>query len=148
MCASYLKQLVETIMNAIEEHIDESPMRRNYVMIICRMNLPQDVNFVIERLINVLLKIIVDFIEYNAIMSCRHNDERRIRSDNFILRSTMHLLNSLAFRMHKSHKILVGALAMPVILKLIEIKIQNNIHDDIVQVAWTFLGNITSKNQE
>ena len=38
-------------------------MRRNCVLIMCRLNLPDDVLFVSDRLIKILLKIFDDYIE-------------------------------------------------------------------------------------
>lgn len=38
-------------------------MRRNCVLIMCRLNLPDDVLFVSDRLIRILLKIFEDYIE-------------------------------------------------------------------------------------
>jgi hypothetical protein len=38
-------------------------MRRNCVLIMCKLNLPDDVLFVSERLIKILLKIFEDYIE-------------------------------------------------------------------------------------
>ena len=38
-------------------------MRRNCVLIMCKLNLPDDVLFVSERLIRILLKIFEDYIE-------------------------------------------------------------------------------------
>jgi hypothetical protein len=143
MAYFYLKRLIETIMNAIEEHIDESPMRRNCVLIMCRMNLPDDVLFVSDRLINVLLKIFDDYIENKA--GQRSSNAITDRSDNFILRTAMHLLNILACSVHGSDKTSVGALAIPVAMDLIKTKLQQNDHDDILEVTWSFLWNITGR---
>jgi hypothetical protein len=38
-------------------------MRRNCVLIMCRLNLPDDVLFLSDRLIKILLKIFDDYIE-------------------------------------------------------------------------------------
>jgi hypothetical protein len=38
-------------------------MRRNCVLIMCRLNLPDDVLFVSDRLIRILLKIFEDYVE-------------------------------------------------------------------------------------
>ena len=44
-------------------------MRRNCVLIMCRLNLPEDVLFVSDRLIKILLKIFGDFIQ-DRLMVC------------------------------------------------------------------------------
>lgn len=83
-------------------------MRRNCVLIMCRLNLPDDVLFVSDRLIRILLKIFEDYIDNR--MRNPSND----RPENFVLRTAMHLLNILACSVHGTDKSLVGAVSIPV----------------------------------
>jgi len=59
----YLKRLISTVIAGMEVHIDDSAMKRNCVLIMCRLNLPEDVLFVSDRLIKILLKIFDDFVK-------------------------------------------------------------------------------------
>lgn len=98
-------------------------MRRNFVLIICKLNLPDDVLFVSDRLIHILLKIFDDYIEEkmkpnDRILNNNNNNNNNDRSDNFIIRTSMHLLNTLACSVHGSDKTAVGSLAIPVCIQL------------------------------
>jgi hypothetical protein len=55
----------------------------------------------------------------------------------------MHLLNILACGLNRNDKLLVGSLAIPVVMNLIKTKIRAKESDDILEVGWSFLWNIT-----
>jgi hypothetical protein len=86
-------------------------MRRNCVLVICRLSLPDDVLFVSDRLINILLKIFEDHIDWK-----QSGEEANDRTEPYILRTSMHLLNILACSVHGADKSAVGTLAIPVII--------------------------------
>jgi hypothetical protein len=134
-------------------------MRRNCVLIMCRLSLPEDVLFVSDRLIKILVKLFEDYIEDRI---KNPNNER----EHFILRTAMHLLNILACSVHANDKSSVGSLAIPVFMiqtwiqmwktsnlifnlkkkvamDLIRTKIKYKESDDILEVTWSFLWNIT-----
>ena len=137
----YLRRLIVTVLNGMEEHIDENAMRRNCVLIMCRLNLPDDVLFVSDRLIRILLKIFEEYIE----MRLKTNNDR---PENFVLRTAMHLLNILACSVHGADKSLVGATAIPVAMRLIRTKTKLKEADEILEVTWSFLWNITDETPE
>lgn len=83
-------------------------MRRNCVLIMCRLNLPDDVLFISFRLIKILLKIFSDYIDE------RNKTTPSENSEHFVLRTSMHLLNIIACSVHGNNKSNVGALAIPV----------------------------------
>ncbi len=83
-------------------------MRRNCVLIMCRLTLPDDVLFVSDRLIKILVKLFEDYIED------RNKNPNNNEREHFILRTAMHLLNILACSVHANDKSSVGALAIPV----------------------------------
>ena len=112
-------------------------MRRNCVLIMCRLNLPEDVMSVSDRLIKILLKIFEDYIEE------RNKDPQNDRPEHFVLRTAMHLLNILACSVHGNDRSMVGSLAIPIAMDLIRTKIKFNEADDILEVTWSFLWNIT-----
>jgi Zyg-11 protein homolog len=158
----YIKRLVEIIINAMEEHIDENAMRRNCVLIMCRLSLPDDVLHVSDRLIHIILKIFDDFIEEQQKLiasrlegnSIVNNNNHNPRSDDFMIKTAMHLLNILACSVHGADKITVGSLAIPVAMELIKTKIQSiksdasNRSDDVLEITWSFLWNITDETPE
>ena len=57
----------------------------------------------------------------------------------------MHLLNILACSVHGSDKSAVGLLAIPVAMQLIRTKTRFKEADDILEVTWSFLWNITGR---
>jgi Zyg-11 family protein len=126
----------------MEEHIDDSAMRRNCVLIMCRLNLPDDVLFVSDRLIKILLKIFDDFVRSET----KHPNSEG--PEHFVLRTSMHLLNILACSVHGSNKSRVGALAIPIAMDLIRSKVRFEEADDILEVTWSFLWNITDETPE
>jgi len=75
----------------------------------CRLTLPDDVLFVSDRLIKILVKLFEDYIED------RNKNPNSNEREHFILRTAMHLLNILACSVHANDKSSVGALAIPVI---------------------------------
>jgi hypothetical protein len=137
----YLKRLINTVIYGMEEHIEENAMRRNCVLIMCRLNLPDDVLFISFRLIKILLKIFNDYID-------ERNKEPSENSEHFVLRTAMHLLNIIACSVHGKHKSTVGCLAIPVAMDLIKTKIKFKEPDDILEVTWSFLWNITDETPE
>ena len=135
-------------------------MRRNCVLILCRLTLPDDVLSVSDRLIHILLKIFDDFIEEQHKLTDRVNNNNNLniasqRSDDFMIKTAMHLLNILACSVHGTNKTSVGELAIPVAMDLIKTKIKsinclregddNPIRNeyDILEITWSFLWNIT-----
>ena len=64
-----------------------------------------------------------------------------------MLRTAMHLLNILACSVHGSDKSKVGAQAIPVAMDLIKTKTKFKEADDILEVTWSFLWNITGNLQ-
>jgi Zyg-11 family protein len=108
----------------------------------CRLNLPDDVLFVSDRLIRILLKIFEDYTEN------RMRNPTNDRPENFVLRTAMHLLNILACSVHGTDKSLVGQIAIPVAMNLIRTKIKLKEADEILEVTWSFLWNITDETPE
>lgn len=138
----YLRRLINTVINGMEEHIDDSAMRRNCVLIMCRLNLPDDVLFVSDRLIKILLKIFDEFVKSET----KHPNNEG--PEHFVLRTSMHLLNILACSVHGSNKSRVGQLAIPIAMDLIQSKIRFEEADDVLEVTWSFLWNITDETPE
>jgi Zyg-11 family protein len=104
--------------------------------------LPEDVLFVSDRLIRIMLKIFEDYIENRA------RNPVNDRPETFVLRTAMHLLNILACSVHGSDKSQVGAIAIPVAMSLIRTKTQLKEADEILEVTWSFLWNITDETPD
>jgi hypothetical protein len=91
-------------------------MKRNCVLIVVKLSLPDDVLFVLDRLINILLKIFEDFIDEKQ---KQVEDQQSIANETtvepIVLRTAIHILNTLACNVHGADKLAMGALAIPVI---------------------------------
>ena len=135
----YLRRLIEAVLVGLEQYVDESAMRRNCVLILCRLNLPDDVLFMSDRLIRLLLKIFQDYVV------ARRSDPSGDRQEQFVMRTAMHLLNILACSVHGNDKSAVGRLAIPVAMQIIRCKCELDEPDDILEVTWSFLWNITDE---
>lgn len=123
-------------------------MKRNCVLIMCRLNLPEDIIFISERLIRVLLKIINDYIQVETNRVSDEQANRPLTSpESFVIRTSMHLLNILACstNINGEQKNQFGQIAIPCIMKLIKLKINKKEIDDILEVTWSFLWNITDE---
>ncbi|PVD21892.1 hypothetical protein C0Q70_17695 [Pomacea canaliculata] len=123
------RAMISLLIKAMREHQPEQTMMRNACLTLCHLNLPDAVMFCYERLVDVLLSML------------RH-DYR----DEFIHRLGIFLLNCLACQVDGKEKELVGNMgAVDTMLSIIERKLKGGDCDDVLEVAWSTLWNVTDE---
>ncbi|CAJ0578516.1 unnamed protein product, partial [Mesorhabditis spiculigera] len=123
------KSVVSALLSGMERHIEEQVMVRNCCLSLCQFEIPQEILFDYSRLALLLVKVLE-----------HHN------SDNLTQRIVVFLLNSMACHVEGDQKVQVGSLgAIEMILNQIRKKHQAAICDDVMEVGWSFLWNITDE---
>ena len=119
-------------------------MRRNFVLLMSRLNLPDDITGVSKKLIDILLKIFDDYTQEIRRNAADADVALQLPRPNFyVLRTAMHLLNILACSINGVDKLFIGKRAIPVAMSMIKTKIDLKEIDDVLEVSWSFLWNIT-----
>uniref|UniRef100_A0A0N4ZUZ5 Zyg eleven-related protein 1 n=1 Tax=Parastrongyloides trichosuri TaxID=131310 RepID=A0A0N4ZUZ5_PARTI len=129
MNATTKKKVIMALLDGMQEHMDEQVMVRNCCLSLCQFDIPKEVVFDYHRLAKLLVSVLKT-----------HN------SDQLTQRIVIFLLNSMACHVDGEQKIQVGELgAIEVILEQIKKKQLQNQTDDVMEVAWSFLWNITDE---
>ncbi|XP_071548174.1 protein zer-1 homolog isoform X2 [Panulirus ornatus] len=124
------QKMIVVLLDAMETHLDDSTMMRNGCLTLCQFRIPQDVLFEYRRLVQLLLRLI----------RCRGD------GDDFVRHIAIYLLNSLACQVDGEQKELVGDLgAIETMLKLISDRLQRHMHDDMLEIAWSAMWNVTDE---
>ncbi|MPC27462.1 protein zer-1 homolog [Portunus trituberculatus] len=124
------QKIIGVLLDAMETHLDDSTMMRNGCLTLCQFRIPQDVLFEYRRLVQLLLRLI----------------KGRDNGDDFVRRIAIYLLNSLACQVDGEQKELVGDLgAIETMLKLISDRLQDDMHDDMLEIAWSAMWNVTDE---
>jgi len=128
------KQLLQIILNGMEHHMDEPTMLRNGCLTLCHFTLPQDVFHCYERLVRLLHSV--------AVLTLPENE-------NFVQRISIYLLNSLACQVDTKEKLLIGQLgAFKTMLRIIQERIACRLCDEVMEVAWSMMWNVTDETAE
>ncbi|XP_065343212.1 protein zer-1 homolog [Cloeon dipterum] len=123
------KRIVSTLLNAMSAHKDDDTMMRNGCLTLCQFKIPQDVLFEYQRLVEILLHIVSD-----------------MEQEGFVQRIGIYLLNSLACQVDGTQKQLLGDMgAMDKMLRIIEDRLQRRHCDDVLEVAWSTMWNVTDE---
>ncbi|CAL8113664.1 unnamed protein product [Orchesella dallaii] len=131
------RMILSTIVNAMAIHKVDSTMARNGCLTICHFRIPQDVMFIYAKLVKILLKILGQSIGPHH------------RHESFVERIAIYLLNSLACQVEGWHKRLVGDLgAMKRMLQLIRDRLSRPECDDVMEIAWSTMWNVTDETPE
>ncbi|XP_050688966.1 protein zer-1 homolog [Eriocheir sinensis] len=124
------QKMIVVLLDAMETHLNDSTMMRNGCLTLCQFRIPQDVLFEYRRLVQLLLRLI----------------KGRGDGDDFVRRIAIYLLNSLACQVDGEQKELVGDLgAIETMLKLISDRLQSHVHDDMLEIAWSAMWNVTDE---
>jgi len=125
------RKILRTLLNGMLIHKEDPTMMRNGCLTLCQFQIPGDVLFDYERLVEILLYIVSE-----------HTSEE----NNFIQRAGIFLLNSVACQVDSQQKMLVGSLgAMEKMLVIIRDKLQQGICDDVMETAWSTMWNVTDE---
>uniref|UniRef100_A0A1I7UJW1 Protein kinase domain-containing protein n=1 Tax=Caenorhabditis tropicalis TaxID=1561998 RepID=A0A1I7UJW1_9PELO len=123
------RRVVSALLSGMEVHMEEQVMVRNCCLSLCQFEIPQDILFDYSRLAVLLVSVLQ-----------HHN------ADNLTQRIVVFLLNSMACHVEGDQKIQVGSFgAIEMILDQISRKQSANVCDDVMEVGWSFLWNITDE---
>uniref|UniRef100_A0A0K0F7S8 Zyg eleven-related protein 1 (projected from Caenorhabditis elegans ortholog zer-1) n=1 Tax=Strongyloides venezuelensis TaxID=75913 RepID=A0A0K0F7S8_STRVS len=129
MTATTKKKVIMALLDGMQEHMEEQVMVRNCCLSLCQFDIPSEVVFDYYRLAKLLVRVL-----------------KTHSSDQLTQRIVIFLLNSMACHVDGEQKIQVGELgAIEVILEQIKKKQLQNQADDIMEVSWSFLWNITDE---
>ncbi|EYC14757.1 hypothetical protein Y032_0039g137 [Ancylostoma ceylanicum] len=123
------KRVVSALLSGMETHMEEQVMVRNCCLSLCQFEIPQEILFDYSRLAILLVTVLQ-----------HHN------ADNLTQRIVVFLLNSMACHVEGDQKVQVGSFgAIEMILDQIRRKLTTNVCDDVMEVGWSFLWNITDE---
>ncbi|CAG7645864.1 unnamed protein product [Allacma fusca] len=126
------RAILSTLINAMEVHKFDPTMMRNGCLTICHFQIPLDVLFNYEKLVRLLLEILGS-----------------TNLEEFVERIAIYLLNSLACQVEGEHKKLVGDLgAITKMLHIIEDRLSKHDCDDVMEIAWSTMWNVTDERPE
>ncbi|XP_065219359.1 protein zer-1 homolog [Planococcus citri] len=121
--------VISTLINGMNLHINDETMIRNGCLTLCQFRIPQDILFVYNKLVVLLLHVVM------------------VKEDgSFEQRIAIYLLNSLACQVNDVQKETLGELKIiEKMLKLINNRIQHKVCDDVLEVAWSTMWNVTDE---
>lgn len=123
------RRVVSALLSGMEVHMEEQVMVRNCCLSLCQFEIPQDILFDYSRLAVLLVSVLQ-----------HHN------ADNLTQRIVVFLLNSMACHVEGDQKVQVGSYgAIEMILDQISRKHTASVCDDVMEVGWSFLWNITDE---
>ncbi|XP_026472169.1 protein zer-1 homolog [Ctenocephalides felis] len=123
------QHIIRTLLNGMAKHLEDETMMRNGCLTLCQFKLPQDVLFQYEKLVKILLHGVSD------------SDQ-----GGFVQRIAIYLLNSLACQVDNKQKQCLGDMgAISKMLWIIKNRILRHICDDVLEVAWSTMWNVTDE---
>lgn len=120
--------IIRTLLNGMSAHLSDDTMMRNGCLTLCQFSIPSDVLFEYERLVRILLHGVSD------------------TEQSFVQRIAIYLLNSLACQVDGNQKLFLGDLgAISTMLNLINDRLNRKVFDDVMEVAWSTMWNVTDE---
>ncbi|CAF4485576.1 unnamed protein product [Rotaria socialis] len=135
----YLKRLLVAILNAMSAHLQHSPMIRNGLLTISRMQMhvPNHIMSAFEQTVLVLIR----FIQLYLFDSVVH--------EQILLHNALSVLNHVACSVDGQEKLFIGRVgAIEIAMGIIRRFLMKKTSCEIVEVAWTLLWNITDETPE
>lgn len=121
--------VINCLLDGMEDLDADHVMIRNCCLTLCHLSMPQDVLFCYKRLISVLLRL--------------NQDEGQ---EDFVQRITLYMINHLACQVDGEEKKMVGDLgAIKIMLKTIEKRLGEFICDEIMEMSWSTMWNVTDE---
>lgn len=125
------RRIIACLLDAMERHLAEHTMMRNGCLTLCHFNIPFEVLYCYNRLVQILLQML-----------------RRDYNDDFLLRIGIFLLNSLACQVEGEHKKILGESGVVEIMSnIIKLKVEHHVCDEILEVCWSTLWNVTDETE-
>ncbi|CAD7081850.1 unnamed protein product [Hermetia illucens] len=121
--------IITTLLNGMQMHITDDTMLRNGYLTLCQFSMPGDVLFEYERLIQILL-----------------HGVSKTEQEGFVQRIAIYLLNTLACQVDGRQKLFLGDLGViSTMLCLIKDRLFRYAFDDVMEVAWSTMWNVTDE---
>lgn len=126
---SLKNHIITTLLNGMHMHLSDDTMLRNGYLTLCQFAMPGDVHFEYERLIKIIL-----------------HGVSKTEQGGFVQRIAIYLLNTLACQVDGSQKLFLGDLGViSTMLCLIKDRLLRNEFDDVLEVAWSTMWNVTDE---
>ncbi|XP_076231127.1 protein zer-1 homolog [Calliopsis andreniformis] len=123
------ERIIRTLLTGMSIYKDEDTMMRNGCLTLCQFRIPQDMMSNYEALVKLLLH------------SATHAEH-----GSYVQRIGIFLLNSLACHVTGREKSLLGQLGcIKTMLNLIKTRVECDIFDDVLAVAWSTMWNVTDE---
>ncbi|XP_044731573.1 protein zer-1 homolog [Chrysoperla carnea] len=123
------RHMISTLLNAMYYHKEDDTMMRNGCLTLCQFKIPQDVLFEYERLVQILLHSVSE-----------------MQQESFVQRIGIYLLNTLACQVGGRQKQRLGDLGViNKMLNIIEERLSRGVCDDVLEVAWSTMWNVTDE---
>ncbi|XP_022214240.1 protein zer-1 homolog isoform X2 [Drosophila obscura] len=121
--------IIRTLLNGMEMHLTDDTMLRNGYLTLTQFSMPADVLFEYERLIKILL-----------------HGVSKTEQEGFVQRIAIYLLNTLACQVDGRQKLFLGELGVvSTMLTLIKDRLTRSVFDDVMEVAWSTMWNVTDE---
>lgn len=83
---------------------------------------------------------------YEALVKVLLHSAKHSAAEGFVQRIGIYLLNSLACQVEGEKKRLLGKLGcVGTMLELVQYRVEHNSHDDVLEVAWSTMWNMTDE---
>ncbi|XP_022908305.1 protein zer-1 homolog isoform X2 [Onthophagus taurus] len=123
------RKVITALLNGMSVHRNDDTMMRNGCLVLCQFKVPLDVVFDYERLVELLLHSVYGMPQ-----------------ESFVQRIGIYLLNTVACQVDGQQKIKLGELgAVNKMLWLIAERLKRGICDDVLEVAWSTMWNVTDE---
>ncbi|XP_034659430.1 protein zer-1 homolog isoform X1 [Drosophila subobscura] len=121
--------IIRTLLNGMEMHLTDDTMLRNGYLTLTQFHMPADVLFEYERLIKILL-----------------HGVSKTEQEGFVQRIAIYLLNTLACQVDGRQKLFLGEMGVVSnMLTLIKDRLTRSVFDDVMEVAWSTMWNVTDE---
>ncbi|KAJ2954305.1 hypothetical protein O0L34_g2557 [Tuta absoluta] len=126
------RRIITALLDGMEAHLGDDTMMRNGCLTLCQFKIPTDVLFEYERVVQILLNGVAD-----------------VNQEGFVQRIAIYLLNSLACQVDGKQKRFLGNHgAIGKMLNLITDRLERRVCDDVLEVAWSTMWNVTDETPQ
>ncbi|XP_013189425.1 protein zer-1 homolog [Amyelois transitella] len=126
------RRIITALLDGMEAHLGDDTMMRNGCLTLCQFKIPTDVLFEYERVVQILLNGVAD-----------------VHLEGFVQRIAIYLLNSLACQVDGKQKRFLGNNgAIGKMLNLISDRLERRVCDDVLEVAWSTMWNVTDETPQ
>ncbi|XP_045458216.1 protein zer-1 homolog [Melitaea cinxia] len=126
------RRIITALLDGMEAHLGDDTMMRNGCLTLCQFKIPTDVLFEYERVVQILLTGVAD-----------------VNQEGFVQRIAIYLLNSLACQVDGKQKRFLGNHgAIVKMLNLISDRLERHVCDDVLEVAWSTMWNVTDETPQ